>query len=177
MLIFKCDWCGRTISDAQGMGVYTTQLKSLGLPSKSLEILSNGKHICEACMEKAGILMTGNHAADKDVDKTLAPMARTPEEPQESRSESIPARDKEPIGKQGGDETAVPASETENTAESNDNGSGKTDVDKILALRKAGWRVKQIAEEMHLEPQKISNILYQVRHNKPDKWKAFGLPM
>ena len=119
MLIFKCDWCGRTISDAQGMGVYTTQLKSLGLPSKSLEILSNGKHICETCMEKAGIMMLDRHAIKE----------------------------------------------------------GATTKSKILTLRKAGWRVKEIAEDMHLEPQKISNILYQIRHNKPDKWKAFGLPL
>lgn len=172
MLIFKCDWCGRTIGDAQGMGVYTTQLKSLGLPSKSLEILSNGKHICEACMEKAGIMMLERRAAEEDAKaehKTSLQKSETATE-----TTSVSAKNEEPTNSENSGNVPTTKSVTDNA---DNDGSGKVDVDKILTLRKAGWRVKQIAEDMHIEPQRVSNILYQVRHNKPDKWKAFGLPI
>lgn len=173
MLIFKCDWCGRTISDAQGMGVYTTQLKSLGLPSKSLEILSNGKHICETCMEKAGIMMLDGHAIKEGATTKRKAATQKPETVVKTASD--PSGSKEPTKTKDTDDVPTTAPGT-NDANSDEN-SEKVDVDKILTLRKAGWRVKEIAEDMHLEPQKISNILYQIRHNKPDKWKAFGLPL
>lgn len=39
----------------------------------------------------------------------------------------------------------------------------RVDTGKVVALRKAGWKVKDIAEEMHLESRQVSNILYQAR--------------
>ncbi len=35
------------------------------------------------------------------------------------------------------------------------------DTGKIVALRKAGWKVKDIAEEMGLTTSQVSNVLYQ----------------
>ena len=35
------------------------------------------------------------------------------------------------------------------------------DIGKIIALKKAGWKIKDIAAEMHMEPQGVSNALYQ----------------
>lgn len=40
----------------------------------------------------------------------------------------------------------------------------KIDIGKIMALKNAGWKVKDIADEMHMEPQAVSNAIW--RHNK-----------
>lgn len=38
------------------------------------------------------------------------------------------------------------------------------DIGKIMALKNAGWKVKDIADEMHMEPSAVSNAIW--RHNK-----------
>lgn len=40
----------------------------------------------------------------------------------------------------------------------------KIDIGKIMALKNAGWKVKDIADEMHMEPQAVSNAIW--RYNK-----------
>lgn len=40
----------------------------------------------------------------------------------------------------------------------------KIDIGKIMALKNAGWKVKDIADEMHMEPQAVSNAVW--RYNK-----------
>lgn len=44
------------------------------------------------------------------------------------------------------------------------------DTGKILALRKAGWPVKEIAAEMNLSPQQVSNQIYL--HKKKEEVKV-----
>ena len=39
-------------------------------------------------------------------------------------------------------------------------GKKKYDVGKIMALKKAGWKVKDIADEMKMTPQQVSNQIY-----------------
>ncbi|MDD3337859.1 MAG: hypothetical protein PHS82_03285 [Lachnospiraceae bacterium] len=39
------------------------------------------------------------------------------------------------------------------------------DIGKILVLKKAGWKIKDIASEMKMEPQAVSNALYRHRKN------------
>ena len=39
-------------------------------------------------------------------------------------------------------------------------GRTKIDIGKIKALKNAGWSVKDIASEMHLEPRQISQAIY-----------------
>lgn len=40
----------------------------------------------------------------------------------------------------------------------------KIDIGKIMALKNAGWKVKDIADEMHMDPQAVSNAIW--RYNK-----------
>ena len=52
-------------------------------------------------------------------------------------------------------ETVSEAAEDESTT-----GKKKYDVGKIMALKKAGWKVKDIADEMKMTPQQVSNQIY-----------------
>lgn len=61
----------------------------------------------------------------------------------------------------------VPASTPEDQGGDNHKDGGKRkqiDIGKIMALKNAGWKVKDIADEMHMEPSAISNAIW--RHNK-----------
>lgn len=40
----------------------------------------------------------------------------------------------------------------------------KIDIGKIMALKNAGWKVKDIADEMHMDPRAVSNAIW--RYNK-----------
>lgn len=184
MLLFKCDWCARTIDDSQEMGIYTTQMKNLGLPSKSLEVLMQSKHICKKCMEKAGILMLAAQPSEAARHQIVHQVAgESADKPESDIMTEQAAAAKEP-------ETTVPAepvpiepvSQPEQNPASQTSESGKkegkvVDVDKVLSLKKAGWRVKDIADDMNLEPARVSNILSYTKSHHPEKWKAFGLPM
>ena len=52
-------------------------------------------------------------------------------------------------------ETVSEVAEDESTT-----GKKKYDVGKIMALKKAGWKVKDIADEMKMTPQQVSNQIY-----------------
>ena len=52
-------------------------------------------------------------------------------------------------------ETVSEAAEDESTT-----GKKKYDVGKIMALKKAGWKVKDIAGEMKMTAQQVSNQIY-----------------
>lgn len=43
------------------------------------------------------------------------------------------------------------------------------DVEKIMALRKAGWRTERIAAEMHMEPDEVDKA---ISGQKPEKKEA-----
>ena len=46
-------------------------------------------------------------------------------------------------------------------------GRKKIDIGKIMALKKAGWKIKDIADEMHMEPSAVSNAIW--RYNKQNE--------
>ena len=65
------------------------------------------------------------------------------------------------------DEQATP--ETADSINDNEGGDAhqekkKIDIGKIMALKNAGWKVKDIADEMHMDPQAVSNAIW--RYNK-----------
>ena len=76
----------------------------------------------------------------------------------------VPAESKKDLQQLSG--ICVPASTTE--TQEGDDQKGKSqkqiDIGKIMALKNAGWKVKDIADEMHMEPSAVSNAIW--RHNK-----------
>ena len=41
------------------------------------------------------------------------------------------------------------------------------DIGKIMALKNAGWKNKDIAGEMHMEPQAVANAIYKYKKTAP----------
>ena len=60
----------------------------------------------------------------------------------------------------------VPAStdKTQGGDDQKEKSRKQIDIGKIMALKNAGWKVKDIADEMHMEPSAVSNAIW--RHNK-----------
>lgn len=46
------------------------------------------------------------------------------------------------------------------------------DIGKIVALKRAGWKVKDIAEEFNVTPQVISNVLFKIKREQESKGAA-----
>ncbi len=42
----------------------------------------------------------------------------------------------------------------------------RIDIGKIMALKKAGWKNKDIATEMHMEPQAVAGAIYNYKKKK-----------
>ena len=42
----------------------------------------------------------------------------------------------------------------------------KVDKGKIMALKNAGWAVKDIASEMGMDPANVSNIIWREKHKE-----------
>lgn len=42
----------------------------------------------------------------------------------------------------------------------------RIDIGKIMALKKAGWKNKDIAIEMHMEPQAVTGAIYHYKKKK-----------
>lgn len=86
-----------------------------------------------------------------------------------------PCEDREP----GTDTESVaeecPASAPENVeggdthTETPEKSKRPIDIGKIMALKNAGWKIKDIADEMHMEPQAVSNAIW--RHKKSTEGK------
>ena len=61
---------------------------------------------------------------------------------------------------------------TKKTEESSSKKKGDYDIGKILALKRAGWKVKDIADEFNVTPQVISNVLFKVKREQESKGVA-----
>ena len=88
-----------------------------------------------------------------------------PTQPEAADDLSIPAESEKDLQQLSG--IRVPASTAE-TQRGGDDQKGRSrkqiDIGKIMALKNAGWKVKDIADEMHMEPSAVSNAIW--RHNK-----------
>lgn len=66
----------------------------------------------------------------------------------------------EKCGDSGKNDGKVQESVSDSDESENKSGRKKYDVGKIMALKKAGWKVKDIADEMKMTPQQVSNQIY-----------------
>lgn len=78
----------------------------------------------------------------------------------------LEAQSSEPTQPETADDLPVPASTDETKGGDDQKGKFRKQIDigKIMALKNAGWKVKDIADEMHMEPSAVSNAIW--RHNK-----------
>lgn len=87
-----------------------------------------------------------------------------PTQPEAADDLSIPAESEKDLQQLSG--ICVPASTDETKGGDGQKGKSRKQIDigKIMALKNAGWKVKDIADEMHMEPSAVSNAIW--RHNK-----------
>lgn len=120
------------------------------------QIREMDKFYAEKCKEVA--ITT----AEKDVLKKQIEDLMVQREAEEAAAADAAVQD-EAKAADGGEATQV-ETETEITADPDKKKrSGKRNIDrgKILALKKAGWKVKDIAEDMGLEASTVSQVLWQ----------------
>lgn len=63
--------------------------------------------------------------------------------------------------------TLTPPTDDEAKGGDDQKGRKRIDIGKIMALKNAGWKIKDIADEMHMEPQAVSNAIW--RYNKQNE--------
>lgn len=161
MITFICDACGRKVTAPNTMGVYISDIKMMGVPSKAIDALMNGKHVCEDCISRLcgkGFLEDagGRHATEPVNEGIPVP-------------EDVPARQAADAGNDDTDETSSQPAKK--------GGRSVIDVDKILALRKANWSNTEIAGEMGLKPTQVAQALAYTKKNHPEKFRKAGIPL
>lgn len=160
MITFICDACGRKVTSPNTMGVYITDIKMMGVPSKAMDALMNGKHVCEDCISRLcgkGLLKDG------DEQSATEPIPEDVPAPKNPVTESSDVKNGET-----GDTESQPAKK---------GGRAVIDVDKILALRKANWSNTEIASEMGLKPNQVAQALAYTKKNHPEKFRKAELPL
>lgn len=139
MIKIICDRCSKEISDGN-VGYIATNWRSMEDGSLLGDNPHEEKHFCSSCMKEIEEFVI---KTPENVIKTSESVSETPESVSKgdesvSICEEPPAEQEEPKGKRK-----------------------PIDVGKIMALKNAGWKNKDIADEMHMEPQAVANVIYQ----------------
>lgn len=141
MIRIICDRCGKEINDGN-VGYIATNWRSMENGCLLGDNPHEEKHFCKSCMEQIEEFVI---KSPESVIKIVENVSETLESvPKEDESVSV---------------YEEPALEPETSM-----GKRKPiDVGKIMALKNAGWKNKDIADEMHMDPQTVANVIYQQR--------------
>lgn len=139
MIKIICDRCSKEISDGN-IGYIATNWRSVEDGSLLDDNPHEAKHFCSSCMKEFEEFVI---KTPENVIKTSENVSETPE--------SVPK-----------EVESVPDSEEQPPEQEETKGKRRQiDVGKIMALKNAGWKNKDIADEMHMEPQAVANVIYQ----------------
>lgn len=139
MIKIICDRCNKEISDGN-IGYIATNWRSAEDGSLLGDNPHEAKHFCSSCMKEFEEFVI---KSSENVIKTAENVSETAESVSKE-VESVP--------------------DAEEQAPEQEESKGKRrqiDVGKIMALKNAGWKNKDIADEMHMEPQAVANVIYQ----------------
>lgn len=141
MIKIICDRCGKEIGDGN-VGYIATNWRSMTDGNLLGDNPHEEKHFCKDCMKEIEEFVS---KSPENVNKTEESVSETPEsDSKEVKSVSIceeqPPEQEEPKGKRK-----------------------QIDIGKIMALKNAGWKNKDIADEMHMEPQAVASAIYQYK--------------
>ncbi len=143
MIKIVCDRCGREIRDGN-VGYIATNWRSMADGSLLGDNPHEQKHFCASCMKKIEDFVI---KIPENVIKTAGSVSETFENVSNA-GESV--------------------SVCEEPAEIPNVKRRKIDVGKIMALKNAGWKNKDIADEMNMSPQMVANVIYQKRKKEQD---------
>ena len=152
MIKYFCDRCGADMSREKRLGFVSVNTRDKAEGELQEDNEFENWHFCKKCTEeirkfvrtlpiKEGAEHKEKRAENEEkcVDSEKCEQKTLESEPKSQESESD-------------------AQEDEETGTAS--GKKKYDVGKIMALKKAGWKVKDIADEMKMTPQQVSNQIY-----------------
>lgn len=171
MLEIKCDRCGRNITEhRENVGYILTGINNdpFCLPEDGkfeIELAEfNDKHFCINCLNEIRAFV-----AAPDLYQRKTAEEQTTDLPKDISSEDETQKK----------QMEEPAKDIPNNAQPKDDmppdmsKRHRIDIGKIMALKNAGWSVGQIADEMGMQPQAVSNAIYQYK-KKLEKQKENG---
>lgn len=140
MIKIICDRCGKEIADGN-VGYIATNWRSVEDGSLLGDNPHEGKHFCLSCMNEIEdfVIKTPENVVKTDETVIETPQSVSKEE------KSVPK---------------PPETVSESEEQS---GRKKIDIGKIMALKNAGWKNKDIADEMRMDPQAVANAIYQYK--------------
>lgn len=141
MIKIICDRCGKEIDDGN-VGYIATNWRSMADGNLLGDNPHEEKHFCKDCMKEIEEFVS---KTPENVIKTTETVSETPESVSKgaesgSVCEEQSTEQEEPKGK-----------------------LRQIDIGKIMALKNAGWKNKDIADEMHMDPQAVASAIYQYR--------------
>ena len=153
MIKIICDRCNKEISDGN-IGYIATNWRSAEDGSLLGDNPHEAKHFCSSCMKEFEefVIKSSENVikSSENVIKSSENVIKTAENVSET-AESV-SKEVE----------SVPDAEEQAPEQEESKGKRRQiDVGKIMALKNAGWKNKDIADEMHMEPQAVANVIYQ----------------
>ena len=140
MIKIICDRCGKEIGDGN-VGYIATNWRSMTDGNLLGDNPHEEKHFCKDCMKEIEEFVS---KSAENVIKTEENVSETPESVSKgAESVSVCKEQEEPKGKRR-----------------------PIDIGKIMALKNAGWKNKDIADEMHMDPQAVANAIYQYKRKE-----------
>lgn len=145
MIKYFCDRCGADMSREKRLGFVSVNARDKTEEELQEDNEFENWHFCKKCIEEIRKFVRRLPAKEcakneeKRADSEKCEQKTSESEPKSQESESDIQEDEE-IGMASGKK--------------------KYDVGKIMALKKAGWKVKDIADEMKMTPQQVSNQIY-----------------
>lgn len=134
MIRYFCDRCGKDLDKEKRIGYIAVNTKDKAEGDLKGENDFENCHYCASCTDAIKKFIRKSSEESAELVKEAAPKASMQKERMdEAESDS---------------------------ADDNRGGRKRIDTGKILALKNAGWSVKDIADEMHLTPQQVSSQLY-----------------
>lgn len=135
MIKYYCDRCGADMSRERVLGYISLNTKDKAEKELREDNEFEKWHFCKNCM----------HDIRRYVRANPVKTCEEPSQNEEKRSEPAESGVKQP-------ETVQDQNESKPQK--------RIDTGKIMALKKAGWRNKDIADEMHMTPNAVASAIY-----------------
>jgi len=153
---YYCDRCGADMSRERVLGYISLNTKDKAEKELREDNEFEKWHFCKSCM----------HDIRRYVRANPVKTCEEPSQNEEKRDQNEEKRDQneEKCG-QNEEKRSEPAEsgvkQPETVQDQNESKPQKRiDTGKIMALKKAGWRNKDIADEMHMTPNAVASAIY-----------------
>lgn len=183
MIKILCDRCGSEMTNSSLIGYLSLNFKE-GLDGDLMRNPLENNHYCMSCMSKIHEFIDARpniELAEPAQLELSEPGKAEPElvpdaEPGETESDMLPEPAPEPLPEVKAESEPMPKTKAKSTVKPPDMLSASPepnkpkrrtiDYGKIMALKNAGWSREQIADEMGMTPNAVSNAVYMYNKKK-----------